>query len=163
MQKILLFLSLMILSVLSFAGSSQLQSSVVWKHYQETMRLVPGSSMNCQNAFGHLTIKGDFSYYLIPAKLKGEGYVSIQNISGGYPPITAVLYQQGDSDRYGFGHYYLPAMTLMNQHRGPVGLRGIIFNVCMDSEASTQAAVMLMLPRTNEVCLLATPVWNYCR
>lgn len=157
-----LFSYVLLSSVVLAQSTFALTDSITgYKKIVETLRLIPGSSENCQSELRNTTAQGTFWYAFNTATNKGQGIALIDNLSDGLPPIKTNLWVQGDDDRYGFARYYLPAKTIFVNHSHPVGLRGIILNECMDH--TVQAGLMIVLPRINQVCILATPVWNYCR
>jgi hypothetical protein len=129
--------------------------------FSKTLRLLPGQSMACEVALRHKKFRGKFTYFLISNLLEGSATAHINNPSAANPPVDVNLYMDGDNDRYGFTHYYAPAMPLKIHHH-LVGLRGIILNICMNTPKKAQVGLMIDLP-SGEDCLMTTRTWNYCR
>lgn len=162
MRKVFIMMSALLFSGFSLAQSAPVSHGVLpgYKHYQETLTLVPGSSASCQQAFNGVEIKGDFMYREIVNTLQEVAVANLQNPSNNLPPLIVELSAQGDADRTAFAHYYHPSKEVMLKDK-KIGLYSVILNICPDRTA--QAGVQFYLNKTEEPCLLATPTWNYCR
>lgn len=133
--------------------------------FTKTLSLLPGQGPACDTVLSHIQFRVKFSYFLAPSLSEGIGYAIVQNSTPGNSPILAELDQDGDTDRYGFTHYFMsPGMPMFagNKH---IALKAVILNVCLDH--STQAGVLINIPlpppTSQAACVMATNVWNYCR
>lgn len=129
-------------------------------YYKKTLSLLPGQSLQCQRALKGVRFNAVFT---VPDLNYGLGYARIENTVFSNPPIDSDLYQDGDSDRHGFTHYYTPPIPMGYKHR-IILIRGIILNVCDNHKA--EAAVMVHLKgtkSTDKACLMTTRTWDYCR
>lgn len=131
----------------------------------KTLSLLSGQGSACDAVLSNTHFRVKFSYFLLPSISMGTGYAIVHNSTPGNPPIFAELYQDGDSDRYGFTHYFISPGVPMFAGNKHIALKGVILNVCPDH--STQAGVLINIPLpppTSQVsCVMATDVWNYCR
>jgi hypothetical protein len=150
------------LFLLFFTIASALADQPVHRifYYKKRLSLLPGQSMACEFALAGVHLNAVFT---VPNLNYGLGHARIENATFSNPPIDSDLYQDGDSDRHGFTHYYLPAIPIKYKHHMLL-IRGIILNVCEDHKA--EAGVMVQLKgdnAANKTCLMTTRVWNYCR
>lgn len=129
-------------------------------HLNATMTLAPNASDNCQKALGNVKVNGQFAYQANLTTLMQVAQARIDNLSPGVAPVYATLDAQGLDGIMAFGKYYKPSMPISSRH-GMLGLKGVILNGCSDH--TMQAAVMIELPATKDVCLMTTPIWNQCQ
>ncbi len=125
--------------------------------FSKSLTLLPGQNPECDAVLGYATLHAKFSYTLTTEKQSATAV--IENPSAAHAPIEAILFPDGENDRYGFTYYYSPAMPF-KINRQLIGLYGIILNLCF--HGGKQAGVIFDLP-SGVSCMMATPVWNYCR
>lgn len=135
--------------------------------FTKTLSLLPGQGPTCDAVLSNTHFRVKFTYFLIPNILLGVGTAVVKDpaSTGQNTPIYAELDQDGDSDRYGFTHYFISPGVPMIAGDKHIALKGIILNVCLDH--STQAGVLINIPlpppTSQASCVMATDVWNYCR
>lgn len=151
--KICFFLATITFCIMAYAANNIAPFST----FHEGLRYW-GSDPECKKALNHAMIHEKFISNFIPGK-KGIIYLMLENPTSSSPPIDTYLFKSGDADRYGFAAYYLPPYPLRINHHA-VGLRDIVFNLCLDGQK--QSGVVIILP-SGTACIMSTHAWNYCR
>lgn len=144
--------------------ANQLNTQRQWHVFDETLRLHADQGSQCEAAFKDKKYHVTFKYYLRPNVELGDGFAYVHHLTPQVPLLQSELSMQGMTDRYGFGHYFMPLIPV-EVHKNYVGLRGIILNICPNATTLTekrQAAFMFVLPSGQE-CMVETSIWDSCR